>query len=218
MSDYLNKQSSRGYKGQKYTGVYRAIVTNNADPQNMGRIKIIAPKVTKNSTELSWALPCFDSYQAKCPDINSPVWIMFEDGDISKPVWLGNWLTQGALSSSFLSEEEDVIYSRNGNVFKVASGTGVIYVFNKSGKLIFLGENDIHITDGEGNIVSINTLTETVEIAQKSGNKITLNKTTITIENVDTVTSNINIIADANVGTIGLTAKNVNITADNISM
>lgn len=41
-------------------GIYKGIVTNDADPEGLYRIKAIVPVVFGNTTtETNWALPCF---------------------------------------------------------------------------------------------------------------------------------------------------------------
>ena len=88
----------------RFFGIYRGLVTDNKDPENKGRIKVIIPKLFGNE-ETGWCEPCIPltlSYKKReesgsgrsfdmTPDIGSGVWIEFEEGDISLPVWVGTW-------------------------------------------------------------------------------------------------------------------------------
>ena len=42
---------------QEYFGKYRGFVTDNEDPDRLGRLKLIVPSLFETS-ELEWALPC----------------------------------------------------------------------------------------------------------------------------------------------------------------
>jgi len=68
---------------KKYLGVYRATVTNNADPLQMSRIGVIVPEAGIVSP--AWALPC--ERAAVAPSVGADVWVQFESGDPGYPVW-----------------------------------------------------------------------------------------------------------------------------------
>jgi hypothetical protein len=85
------------YSG-RYFGKYRALVTDSrGDPKKLGRIKTKVP-VIMGEEELGWALPNppkgggFDTGQLSLPLRNDYVWIEFEEGDPSRPIWThGPW-------------------------------------------------------------------------------------------------------------------------------
>jgi hypothetical protein len=73
-----------------YGGLYRGIVTSSDDPAGRHRLRIRVPDVA-GSAEL-WAVPSAPYGSAvAAPPVGSTVWIMFEEGDASHPVWIG-WL------------------------------------------------------------------------------------------------------------------------------
>src|SRR5712692_10467104 len=80
----------------RYYGKYRGLVIDNSDPQNLGRIRAKVPRLV-GETELGWALPAFPygglSEQGLflVPDVGAGVWIEFEEGHLSYPVWTGTW-------------------------------------------------------------------------------------------------------------------------------
>jgi hypothetical protein len=79
----------------KFYGKYRGIVSNNQDPKNMGRIKATVPEIL-HDVETGWALPCVPYTGSSTgtytvPEVNAGVWIEFEAGDVSKPIWSGCW-------------------------------------------------------------------------------------------------------------------------------
>ena len=75
-----------------YFGKYRGIVTDNADPTNRGRLKVRVPSVL--GTVESWAMPCVPYAGKKVgfyslPENGTGVWVEFEAGDPSYPIWSG---------------------------------------------------------------------------------------------------------------------------------
>ncbi len=80
----------------RFYGKYRGYVTDNKDPHGLGRIKAKVPKVLQGE-ETGWCLPCapygggFDKGFYMIPEEKSGIWIEFEGGDPSYPIWCGTW-------------------------------------------------------------------------------------------------------------------------------
>ena len=75
-----------------YFGKYRGTVTDNQDSTNRGRIKVSVPSVLPG-VEL-WAMPCVPYAGDQVgfyfiPAVGAGVWIDYEAGDPSYPVWTG---------------------------------------------------------------------------------------------------------------------------------
>jgi hypothetical protein len=77
----------------RYFGKYRGVVTDNDDPTARGRIKVRVPAVLGEELEV-WAMPCVPyagdgvgTYLV--PEVGAGVWIEFEGGDPSYPIWTG---------------------------------------------------------------------------------------------------------------------------------
>jgi uncharacterized protein involved in type VI secretion and phage assembly len=82
-------------------GKYRGTVTDNADPRNQGRLRTKVPEVLAD-IESGWALPCTPYAGDKTgiftlPPVGAGVWVEFEAGDVSRPVWVGCWWAGDAL-------------------------------------------------------------------------------------------------------------------------
>lgn len=76
-------------------GKYRGTVMNNVDPLSTGRIMAFVPEVL-GPIPTGWATPCSPVAGIKAgffsvPMIGSGVWIEFEAGDISRPIWVGGY-------------------------------------------------------------------------------------------------------------------------------
>jgi hypothetical protein len=88
-ADSLDRQADRFY------GKYRGIVVSNADPLNLGRVMAMVPEVL-GEVPTGWASACapYAGPQAglfAIPPIGAGVWIEFEAGDTSRPIWVGGW-------------------------------------------------------------------------------------------------------------------------------
>ena len=79
----------------RYYGKYRGYVSNVTDPEHTGRIKAYVPRLL-GEAETGWCLPCTpyagpDQGLYTIPDVGAGVWIEFEGGDLSRPLWSGMW-------------------------------------------------------------------------------------------------------------------------------
>jgi len=76
----------------QYYGKYRGTVTSNLDPLALGRLQVAVPAV--KGLAQGWALPCVP-YAGKgvgfyvIPPVGANVWVEFEGGDPSYPIWAG---------------------------------------------------------------------------------------------------------------------------------
>jgi hypothetical protein len=87
-----------------FFGKYRGTVTNNIDPDNLGRMQVSVPAVLGEG-RLAWAMPnvpyagmqnCFYAI----PPINTNVWVEFEAGDKDHAIWSGCFWGTGEVPSS----------------------------------------------------------------------------------------------------------------------
>ncbi len=85
----------------RFYGKYRGVVSNVDDPENRGRIRAYVNEILAD-IESPWALPC-SPYAGDgmglytIPPVGAGVWIEFEAGDPSRPVWVGCWWGDGQL-------------------------------------------------------------------------------------------------------------------------
>jgi hypothetical protein len=83
----------------RFYGKYRGIVLDNMDPLEIGRLQATVPEVL-GEIPSGWALPCAPyagtgSGLYAIPPIGAGVWIEFEAGDTSRPIWSGAWWAAG---------------------------------------------------------------------------------------------------------------------------
>ena len=68
-------------------GLYRGAVTNNVDPMSQLRVQVQFTAVLENKR--MWAVPCRPVGSATVPTVGASVWVSFEEGNPSLPVWIG---------------------------------------------------------------------------------------------------------------------------------
>lgn len=86
-----------------YFGKYRGKVTDNSDPTSRGRLKVRVPAVY-GDLEV-WAMPCVPYAGPSVgfysmPPADAGVWVEFEGGDVSYPVWTGCFWADNELPDS----------------------------------------------------------------------------------------------------------------------
>lgn len=86
---------SAGRQRQRFYGKYRGTVFSNLDPLNKGRLTAMVPEILQ-AVPTGWAEPCVPLAGIKSgfyaiPPAGSGVWIEFEAGDISRPIWVGGF-------------------------------------------------------------------------------------------------------------------------------
>jgi hypothetical protein len=96
MREVLKTQQS------KFFGKYRGLVVQNQDIlERRGRLRVVVPQVL-GDTEV-WAMPCVPYAGAgvglfTLPPKDTPVWVEFEAGDPSYPIWTGCIWPSGDIS------------------------------------------------------------------------------------------------------------------------
>lgn len=121
-----------------YFGKYRGTVTDTADPSQRGRLKVNVPAVLGNTDV--WAMPCVPyagdgvGFYA-LPEPGTGVWVEFEAGDPSYPVWAGFFWGDGELP-----DRSD----RNVKVLK--TGQITIRMDDQAGELLVESERGAKIT------------------------------------------------------------------------
>src|SRR3954454_16324318 len=83
----------------RFYGKYRGLVVDNNDPQLRGRLKATVPAVLGEVIS-GYAEPCVPyagtgSGFYAVPPVGAGVWIEYEAGDPSRPVWTGCWWASG---------------------------------------------------------------------------------------------------------------------------
>jgi len=168
---------------KKLNGVYPAVVIDNADPENLGRVKVRLPQMEASGQGGSetWARTAIlmagrNRGSWFIPDAGDEVLVAFEAGDARHPYVLGSlW---NSTNSPPMTMDKDnnkkCLCSRHGVKITVddQSGHESFIVETPGGQRVTLkdGPGSIVITDSNGNTVKL----ETIGITLNASSKITI--------------------------------------------
>lgn len=162
-------------------GVVVGIVTNNQDPENLGRVKVKFPWLS-DADESTWARVATSMAGKErgtyfLPEVDDEVLVAFEQGDLRFPYILGglwNGKDKPPINNADGKNNLRLIQSRSGHTIKLNDESG---------------KESIEITDKEGN------------------NKVVIDKA----QNTITITTKKDIVLSAPQGTIKLDAQKLEI-------
>lgn len=152
----------------RFYGKYRALVVENADPDNRGRLKLKIPDILGNEVVSAWALPCAPYGGAAnqgfffIPEVDASVWVEFESGRLDNPIWVGSfWGTGEAPKGNGAdgTEESEIPSPPTRKVIKTLKGHSIqledaedgdmlMLLEATNGNLLVMNADGIKITDG----------------------------------------------------------------------
>ena len=144
LEDLLERLRTRFY------GKYRGIVSS-VDAATM-RIKAKVPSVL-GEIDTGWCMPCVPYAGpnvgfAFLPEPGSGVWIEFEGGDVSYPVWVGGYWREGEFPTD-AAEKVKVIVTTAPHEVKFDDDAGSITVTDPNGNTITLDDSGITLANGD---------------------------------------------------------------------
>ena len=148
IADVLERVRNRFY------GKYRGTVTD-VDASTM-RIKANVPSVLGDIAS-GWCVACVpyagDGFgHAFLPEIGSGVWIEFEGGDVSYPVWTGCYWRQGETPPDATADVR-VIATKAGHKLLLDDADGSITLTDSNGNSVKMESSGITLTCGGGKVV-----------------------------------------------------------------
>ncbi len=130
----------------KYFGKYRGTVFNNVDPLQQGRIQALVPDVLRDSPS-TFAMACVPLAGVQMgpfvPATGARVWIEFEGGDTTSPIWSGYFYE----SAADLAGGPGITFKAAGGAFVTITDAG-ISIDNGKGATITLAGPSVDINDG----------------------------------------------------------------------
>ena len=153
-------------QNNRFLGKYRGRVVDNEDPLRIGRITAQVPDVLGDEAS-TWALPCLPftgqaAGQFVLPEKGAGVWIEFEQGDPSFPIWTGCWYGEAAELPPDVRKElpgsHPVVIETEGKhkivMSDVPGGTGIL-LKAPGGAYVQIDEKGVVINSGHGARISV---------------------------------------------------------------
>ncbi len=153
-------------------GVMVGIVTNNQDPEKLGRVKVKIPRLS-GSDESDWTrvaslMAGKDRGTFFLPEVGDEVLLAFEGGDISRPYVIGalwNGVDTPPETNSDGKNGLRFIKSRSGHLIRFndqegsekieiidKSGKNLVTIDSKTNKLTLSADGDIEISAAKGKV------------------------------------------------------------------
>jgi uncharacterized protein involved in type VI secretion and phage assembly len=157
---------------QLYYGKYRGRVLDNADPLEIGRVKVGVPAIAGDEP-LGWALPCLpyagDGHGLyMVPEVDALVWVEFEGGDLARPIWVGCFWASGQLPEG-AEPGVFMLHTANGNICRISD-------IDEAIDLTTAGGHEVKLSDGE----------DTITLTHSGGASVTVEGDTVTIDSGST--------------------------------
>ena len=139
------------FQDNHYFGKYRGIVRDVNDKEKLGRIHVEVPEI--GITE-HWALPCVpfagkDHGFVVLPEVGDGVWIEFEAGDVSRPIWVGAWWAKGEMPEPGGTKTR-VLVTSIGHKVILDDDKKEIKILHYGGSEILMTDSDIKVSDKNG--------------------------------------------------------------------
>jgi uncharacterized protein involved in type VI secretion and phage assembly len=143
LEDLLERLRTRFY------GKFRGIVSD-VDAATM-RIKAMVPTVL-GDVESGWCMPCVPYAGpgvgfAFLPETGSGVWIEFEGGDLSLPIWVGGYWRDGEYPSDAAADVK-VLVTKAPHELKLDDGQGSITLTDPNGNTVTLDDSGLTLANG----------------------------------------------------------------------
>jgi Type VI secretion system/phage-baseplate injector OB domain len=154
MDTSIDSFASQDMQTRCFFGKYRGLVTDNRDPDGLGRLRARVPCVLRD-VETAWAYPALP-YSGDgvgvytVPAVDAGVWIEFEAGDVSRPLWTGCWWGSGQLpkdeTGATTTPARKIIRTEKGLLLSLDDGGKTITLSDSN------GSNLIKFTVQQGHI------------------------------------------------------------------
>jgi uncharacterized protein involved in type VI secretion and phage assembly len=156
MSDGLGRDPTIaeliGHLRSRYFGKYRGIVSE-VDAKTM-RVRAKVPALSEN--DLGWAAACVpyagpDVGFTMLPEVGSGVWIEFEGGDLSYPIWVGCYWHDGEVPGD-AAEDKKAVFTSAGT-FTLDDKAASLTLEDKNGNKLVVDADGVLAQGSKGKLV-----------------------------------------------------------------
>ena len=135
----------------RFYGKYRGLVTDISDPEKLARIKATVPAVL-GELDSGWAMPALPFAGPQhgfvlLPEVGDGVWIEFEAGDPSSPIWSGCWWAKDQRPDP-TGEKQRLLATSAGHQFLLDEDADEIHLTHPGGAEVVIGASEISLKLG----------------------------------------------------------------------
>jgi uncharacterized protein involved in type VI secretion and phage assembly len=210
MPEDVQRQLARNLAQRRAYGKYRGFVTDNADPDKLGRVKVRVPSLLGDAAT-DWALPCVPCGGLKnlgfftVPGVGAQVWVEFEGGNLDFPIWTGTfWQQPGDTPSEIQDQATTQVWrTAKGHVLLLEDKDDAeqVKLLHSAGAMLDLNKDgNVELTDNNGAKLTLDAANNQAVLEDANGNTLTLSSQGATLE-------------DANGNKIEMAASGVKVSA-----
>ena len=123
----------------RFYGKYRGKVTDATDSEKKGRLKVSVPAVLGELE--AWAMPCVpytgeNAGHYMIPEVDAGVWVEFEGGDPSYPIWVGGFWADSDTPKQVKGKDPDPA------VKVLRTSSGLVMSLDDAAQIITIGDAD----------------------------------------------------------------------------
>jgi len=177
-------------------GKYRGFVADNQDPETRARLRLVVPSVLGTETT-GWALPCLaagglaDQGFFAVPEVDAQVWVEFEEGDVSRPIWTGTFWQQAAdvpAEAALTPPTTRLLKTPSGHLFQIDDKEGEerLFLHHVAGTELEIDKDgNVLLTDAGGAKVTLDAKGGKLLVEDANGNKLTMEAAGTTVEDAN---------------------------------
>ncbi len=216
MDEFTAIEKTIRQQQNRYYGKYRGFISDNADPEKLGRCKLVVPSVL-GETATNWALPCTAYGGAQgigviaVPPVGAQIVAEFMEGDVSSPLWTGTfWRTSGEIPEEFAANDKPsakVMKTESGHllVFEDKEGEETVTLRSSAEAILeMISDGSFSLTDSGGATVTLDAAASEIRIEDANGNSCVMSASGMTFKDpagneIETAAGGITIKAGATV-------------------
>jgi uncharacterized protein involved in type VI secretion and phage assembly len=177
-------------------GKYRGLVVDNQDPDKRARLRLMVPSVL-GAEVTGWALPCLpfgglaDQGWFAVPELDAQVWVEFEEGDVSRPIWSGTFWQQTAdvpAEAQLTPPTTRLMKTPSGHLVQLDDKDGeerAFYHHPAGTELEIDKDGVVTLTDAGGSVMTFDAKGGKVTLEDSNGNKLTMEAAGTTVEDAN---------------------------------
>lgn len=170
---------------ESYFGKYRGLVAENEDPEQLGRLRLLVPSLF-GETVTGWALPCLpfgglaDQGLFLVPEVGARVWVEFEQGDPSRPIWVGTfWQASGEApaEAALTPPTTRLLKTASGHLLQFDDRAGeetLRLLHPRNAELTIDRDGSLALTDAQGASVTLDADAGEVRVQDANGNHLAM--------------------------------------------
>lgn len=142
----------------RFYGKYKGIVREVGDGDQLGYIKVEIPEIFGENVNSPWVQPQIPLAGPNygllmLPETGDGVWLEFEAGDISLPIWTGFWWSTAEEIPDPASKETRLLVTPKGHKIILDDENDEFCIIHASGPEIKLTSDEISLKIGSSQIV-----------------------------------------------------------------